>query len=93
MNEYFGNVCELFVREWGSLLSPCDRFGQIKMKNLDPLKTNETKCRAEAIGTGPPVVTIRDRVVSWDTQNVFGMHILLQMSIAKRRFRKISATG
>ena len=41
MNEYFGNVCELFVREWGSLLSPCDRFGQIKMKNLDPLKKNE----------------------------------------------------
>ena len=64
-----------------SLLSPCDRFVQIKKKNLDPLKTNERNA-ARRQSTG---LTVGVRVVSWDTQNVFG--------IPKRRFRENSATG
>ena len=72
-----------------SLLSPCDRFVRIKKKNLDPLKTNERNA-ARRQSTG---LTVGVRVVSWDTQNVFGMHIPLQMLITKRRFRENSATG
>ena len=72
-----------------SLLSPCDRFVQIKKKNLDPLKTNERNA-AWRQSTG---LTVGVRVVSWDAQNVFGMHIPLQMLITKRRFRENSATG